>query len=151
MIINENIKKKIIEVLEKNGVMLAYIFGSYASGKVSALSDFDVAVLFSKDIGREEYFDRELRAAGEIGRIMKIDRVDVVNLATIHSPLLKHNAVFEGISILINDSKIKFNLERNIMQEYEDTKYLRETSYKIMRRQIKEGTFGRPEIYVASK
>lgn len=149
--IDENIKKQIIEVLENQDVTLAYVFGSHASGKVSALSDFDLAVLFSKDVGKEEYFNKELKIAGDIGRIMRIDRVDVINLAMARNPLLKHNAIFESMPILVKDNKVKFNLERIIRQEYEDTKYLRETSYKIMRRQIKNGTFGKPKIYVAGK
>lgn len=140
--INENIKKQIIEVLENKGVVLSYVFGSYASGKVSVLSDFDLAILFSKDVSQKEYFDKELKIAGEIGRIMKIDRVDVINLTTVHSPLLKHNAVFQGEPVLVKDKNIRFITEKIIRQEYEDTEYLRETSYKIMHRQIKEGAFG---------
>lgn len=140
--IDENIKKQIIEVLENQDVILAYVFGSYVRGKVSALSDFDLAVLFSKDVSQKEYFSRELKIAGDVGRIIKIDKVDVINLAAVHSPLLKHNAVFEGDSILVKDKNIRFITEKIIRQEYEDTEYLRETSYKIMRHQIKEGTFG---------
>lgn len=148
---NENIKKQINEILEKRGVILAYVFGSYASGKISALSDFDLAILFSKDINQKDYFEQELKIAGEIGRIMQIDQIDIINLKTTRSPLLKHNAVFYGRLIFVKDKNIRFIIEKIIRQEYEDTEYLRETSYKILNRQIKESAFGIASIYVANK
>lgn len=142
---------KFNKIFKDNGITLAYVFGSYARGKVSPLSDFDVAILFSKEVEQKDYFDRQIKIAGEIGRIIKIDRVDVVNLATVSSPLLKHNAVFEGKLVFVKDKNVRFITEKIIRQEYEDTEYLRETSYKILNRQIKEGTFGTASIYVTNK
>lgn len=139
------------KIFEDNGVVLAYIFGSFARGTVSPLSDFDVAILFSKEVDITEYFDRELKIAGEIGRVMKIDRVDVINLATVRNPLLKYNAVFEGKTIFVKDPNIRFITEQITRQEYEDTEYLRETSYKILNSHIKEGTFGTAQKYVTHK
>jgi len=145
----QEIIKKINHILEEKGVILAYVFGSFSKGKKNTLSDFDIAILFSKEIPEEKQFDIELKLAGEIGGILKINRVDIVNLAVAKNPLLKHNIVFSEMPILIKDQKIRFFLERKIMQEYEDTNYLRETSFKIMRRQLKEGVFGKAKTYVA--
>lgn len=144
-------RKQLNKIFEDNDIVLAYVFGSYTRGKISPLSDFDVAVLFSKEVGQKSYFDRELKIAGEIGRVMKIDGVDVVNLATVRNPLLKHNAVFEGEAVFEKDKNIRFITEKITRQEYEDTRHLRETSYKILNSQIKEGTFGTAKIYVADK
>lgn len=134
---------QIRRVLKTNGVILAYIFGSFARGKVGHLSDFDIAVVFSKKISQREHFDKQLEIASEIGNIMKIERVDVINLETASGPLLKRNAVFGGKIILGEKAKIRFNLERKIMQEYEDTKYLREVQYYYLRKHIREGSFGK--------
>lgn len=142
---------KLNKIFKDSDVVLAYVFGSYARGKVTPLSDFDVAILFSKDVKPKDYFDRELKISGEIGSIMKIDRVDVINLAIIRNPLLKHNAIFEGKAIFVKDKDVRFITEKIIRQEYEDTVHLRETSYRILNRQIKEGTFGTAPIYVTNK
>ena len=103
----------------------------------------DIAVLFSKEVSEKEYFDRELKLSSQIGSFFKINRVDIINLGTVNSPLLKHNAVFRGKIIFGEDSRNRFELEKRIMQEYEDTKHLRETQYYYLEKHIKEGVFGK--------
>lgn len=122
---------------------MAYVFGSFARDAVGPLSDFDIAVLFSKKISAEDCLNHQLELVTEVGGIVNISRVDVINLETVESPVLKHKAVFESVPILVKDSGIKFSVEKQTMQGYEDTKYLRETNYRIMTRQIKDGTFGK--------
>jgi uncharacterized protein len=124
----------IITVLEKHNVTLAYVFGSYVRGAVSPLSDFDIAVFFGKGVPEGEHFDCELKLAREIGSIVKRDRVDVVNLQTVKSPLLKHRAVFYGEPILVGDARLRFSLERSVRQEYEDTKHLRAVQYMYLKK-----------------
>jgi len=148
---DKKIIKKINHILRKKGVILAYIFGSFAKGKNDILSDFDVAIMFSEKISPDQQFDIEMKLAGEIRNILKINRVDIVNLATTINPLLKHNIIFSGTVILEKEPKVRQTIERKIVQEYEDTNYLRETSFKIMRRQIKEGTFGKVKTYVSDR
>jgi len=144
--INREQQKQLNQILEENRVILAYIFGSVAKEKVRPLSDFDIAIVFSKKVAKEMYFNRELKIAAKIGRLLKINRVDVVNLETINSPLLKYNAVFGSKPILVKDQKFRFNLERKIMQEYEDTKYLREIQYYYLKKHIQNGTFGKAPL-----
>jgi len=59
--LNSEITRKIKEILEKNGVELAYVFGSYARGKEGPLSDFDVGIVFPKGISSNKYFDLETK------------------------------------------------------------------------------------------
>jgi predicted nucleotidyltransferase len=139
-------QKKLNEIFKENQVVFAYLFGSAAQGKTGPLSDIDMAILFSEKIRKEDYFNKELRLATEIGKLFKIDRVDIINLETTRSPLLKQRAVLKGKPIFVADKKKKFALERKILQEYENTKHLRKVQNEIMRRQIKEGTFGKPVI-----
>ena len=148
---DQNQKDELNKIFRENDVCLAYLFGSAAKGEPGPLSDLDFAILFSKDAPQEKYFKAELNIAGEIGSLFKINRVDVINLATVNNPLLKHNAVFGGEVIFSTDQKIKFAVERKIMMEYEDTKQLRETAYSILRRQIKDGRFGTAKLYVPAK
>lgn len=146
----ETDKKKIAAIMEKHGVVVGYLFGSAASNAKGLLSDIDVAVVFGKHIPRDAQFDHELRVASEIGTVLGEERVDVVNIMTVNNPALKYGAVLNGLPVLIKDYQLKKMLERITLREYEDTNYLRETSYNILRRKIKEGTFGVSYSHVTS-
>lgn len=151
MKLSQEQKQELNKIFQENDVCLAYLFGSAAKGEPGPMSDLDFAVLFSSKVPAKKYFKAELNIAGQIGSLFKINRVDVVNLATVNNPLLKHNAVFGGEAVFSTDQKIKFSVERKTLIEYEDTKRLRETAYSILRRQIKDGVFGTAKLYVSPK
>ncbi len=134
--------RKIRDVLKKNGIILAYVFGSYATEKAGPLSDFDIAVVFSGKVSREYYNEKELNIALQIGDVLKIGKVDVINLKTTRNPLLKHRAIFYGTPIFVKDKKAQFEIEARVRQEYEDTKYLRKKMHDIMGKQAEEGFLG---------
>jgi hypothetical protein len=144
-------QEQLNKIFEESGVVLAYVFGSASRGVAGPLSDLDFAVLFSNEVDPGDYFDKELKIAGEIGGLFNIDRVDVINLKTAKSPLLKHNAVFGGKAVFVKDEKRRFALERGIMQEYEDTQYLRSVQHHYLSKHIKEGSFGRGRLARKSK
>jgi len=114
------------------------------------LSDIDIAVLFSEKIKSNDYFDKRLKLASEIEGILGVCKIEIISLNEA-PPLLKHRAIFYGIPIFISDQKLKRIFEFQVLQEFEDFKYHLETSFKIMRRQIKKGTFGKPLISIYSK
>ncbi|MBI2050879.1 MAG: nucleotidyltransferase domain-containing protein [Parcubacteria group bacterium] len=147
----EEIKQKLAPIFEKRKVALAYLFGSRARGNVGPLSDVDIAVVFSKKVPKDKQFDLELSMMSDIGSVFKIDRVDVVNLETCKSPLLKHRAVFYAKPLYVTDEEQRFMIEQKIRREYEDTNHIRETQYQIMRRHLVHKTFGKPEIYVPTR
>lgn len=151
MKISQKQQRQLNKILKENNIVLAYIFGSFTQDKTGPLSDLDIAILFSKEVSENEYFNRELKLSSRMGSLFKINRVDVINLKTVNSPLLKHNAVFEGKIIFGENSKNRFELEKRIMQEYEDTKHLRSIQNKIMNEQIRIGAFGKPQISIHSK
>jgi len=139
----EKNKKNLEKIFKKEGVVLAYLFGSAAREKMGPLSDIDIAVLFTEKVKKDAYFEKELHLGVEIEKLLRLERVDVVNLGSAESPLLKYNAVFGGKLIFCQDSKKKFETEIKIMKEYEDTKYLRHTQYYFLHKRIKEGKFGK--------
>lgn len=142
----EKHQKKLDKIFKENQVKLAYLFGSAARGKTTLLSDIDIAVLFSEKVKEEDYFNKALRLAHEIGNVFEVDRVDVINLKTAASPLLKHNAVFKGKLIFGKDRKKQFELESGIMKEYEDTEHLRAVQSYYLHKHIKEGAFGKGRL-----
>lgn len=145
------LEKILAPVFEKNGIVAAYLFGSVSRGAHGPLSDFDIAIFFARDVPLEAYFDMQLKTAYEVGRLVGANRVDVVNLATNRSPLLKQRAVFGGMPIFIKDRKIVSELERKIRQEYEDTKYLRTIRYAYLAKHIKAGVFGKAPLSPAKE
>ena len=130
----------------RHKVALAYVFGSFAYGTVTPLSDLDIAVVFDERVPDKERFDRRLRLSYEIGKLTEMDRVDVVDLEAVRNPLLKHDAALEGKVLFSKNKEFQRKFELRILQEYEDTKYLRKMQSSIMRRHIKEGIFGKPFI-----
>ncbi len=57
------------DVFQRQGVVLAYLFGSQARGDAGPLSDVDVAVLFGPDVPEDEQCHRLLRLVGELGSV----------------------------------------------------------------------------------
>lgn len=147
----DEIKRKLAPIFKKRQVALAYLFGSRAHGRVTPLSDVDVAVVFADAVPKDKQFDMELSLMADIGRVFEVERVDIINLERVKEPLIKHRAVFYGKPIFVTDETRRFELERIIRREYEDTKHLRETQYAIMRKQLAQGIFGKPEIYVSTR
>ncbi len=143
-------KKKLAAIMEKHGVIVGYLFGSAARGKMGPHSDIDVAVLFDESLNREtqdkakEYIRRGIESSS--GK----EKVDVIILNQETNPVLLHGAVLHGQVILVKNTSLQARLSRRVLHEYEDTRYLRETSYRILRRKIKEGTFGLPYHYVTN-
>ncbi len=122
---------------------MAYLFGSQAKEKAHHFSDFDFGVLLSKKIKPDEHFDKSLKIAIEIGRLLKTDYVDVIILNQA-KPFLKYQIVFSGRPIFIKDKGIQILFENQVMKEYQDTKHILKTSLEAMIKRIKEGTFGQP-------
>lgn len=147
----DEIKRQLAPIFKKRQVALAYLFGSRVHGRVTPLSDVDVAVAFADAVPKSKQFDLELSLMADIGRVFEVERVDIVNLKRVKEPLIKHRAVFYGRPLFVTDETRRFELERIIRREYEDTKHLRETQYAIMRQQLAQGIFGKPEIYVSTR
>ena len=130
----------------RHKVVLAYVFGSFAYGTVTPLSDLDIAVVFDERVPDKERFDRRLRLSYEIGKLTEMDRVDVVDLEAVRNPLLKHDAALEGKVLFSKDREFQRKFELRILQEYEDTEFMRTIQYYYLRKHIKEGTFGRAPL-----
>lgn len=61
-------------------VIAAYLFGSRASGSPTPLSDIDIGILLSKDLPDMESFRIEMNLQGELQKIFKTDKIDLVVL-----------------------------------------------------------------------
>ena len=140
-------KRKIADIMERHDILVGYLFGSAARGKMGPHSDIDVAVLFDeKKVPEIKQFDEKLAIASEITDAFSVKDADVINLNQQTNPVLRYDAVILGEVIFVRNSSVKNQLVRAVLREYEDTRYLRETSYRILREQIKSGEFGRARV-----
>ena len=138
------IAEKLKPILERHQVVLAYLFGSAARGEMGPHSDIDLGVVFDHPLSSEEGFKRRLRLSSDVTGALGVEDADVIDLQTAKDPLIKHNAVFTGVPILVKDVDHRFVIERQIVREYENTKPLRRIASLVLREQLRDNTFGRP-------
>ena len=88
------IKPKIVELIKKEGIKKAGIFGSYAKGKQKASSDIDILIEPTKEMG---FFDL-VRLEDELKKRLK-RKIDLLTYASIHK-LLRDRILKEEIRII---------------------------------------------------
>lgn len=91
----EKIKPKIVEILRKNGVKKAGIFGSYARGEARKKSDVDIFVEISnKNLNLLDIISIKLQLEKAIKK--KVDLVEYILI----KPLIRKNILEEEVRIL---------------------------------------------------
>lgn len=107
--------------LKGYSVVVAYVFGSYARGSASALSDLDIAVFLAPDLSKSERFDARLRLSGELSAITGRE-VDVIVMND--APLsLSYEIIKGGMTVLCGDKDAKAEIELDILSRYLDRRY----------------------------
>lgn len=79
----QDIKKQIVPVMEKEGVLKASIFGSFARGDYNKRSDVDLLVELASDKSLLDLIGLKILLEEKLGR-----KVDVLTYGSVH-PLLK--------------------------------------------------------------
>ena len=88
------IKRTIIPLLKKEGVVSAGLFGSYARGEASKRSDIDLVIKFK---GKKTLFQL---AGLELALEKKLKRkVDLLTYNSLH-PLIKRNVLREEVKLI---------------------------------------------------
>ena len=116
--------KKFKEKLKKQGVILAYLYGSEARGEAIPESDVDIAVLLSNRVNEENYLKKTLNLSSLFNQLYPNKEIGllILNQAT---PLLKQNVVIEGKDLYFKDKATRILFENKTLHEYEDTRHLR--------------------------
>ena len=96
---------KLVKTMEKyfkcnsvRPIIASYLFGSYATGKTTKLSDIDIAVFLDSEVEKSSYFDIKLDLLADLSSSLGTDNVDLVilNEAT---PELAYSVIKEGILV----------------------------------------------------
>lgn len=110
-------------LIEYENITFAYIFGSYAQGKIRVDSDIDIAIYLEKKIDIETYLEIKMYLSETCKR--EIDLI-ILNDAT---PLLKYEVYKKGILLFTRDRAIETSYKVKILFEYNDIKRYLDLSY----------------------
>lgn len=132
-------KDKTINLFKRNGVKVAYLFGSYAKDTYGPLSDIDFAILLSnKD--KENYLEKRLFFINELMKILHKNELDVI-LLNEASPALRFNIIKSGKLLYVENEKERIDFESQTIIDYIDTNSLREEYNEYLFKNIKEAKF----------
>jgi len=126
--------EKLKKVLEADDdVILVYLFGSYAQGKVHPLSDVDIAVLLKENV---DFFEKKLDLMEIISRTLLTDEIDLVILNEASLGLLFE--IFNKGKVLVNkDENVRIEFLLRSVKKYIDTYPLRKLTEEILIEKIK--------------
>lgn len=134
----QRIKQMRAYLVNQRYVQVAYIFGSAAKGTMGPLSDVDVAVLFNSDPA--EWYEQRMKLTEGLVWIFGVPKVDIVVLNSAE-PVLAHRAVHEGQLVFVRDEAARVRTERNILNAYLDTAFLRKINRASISKHIEEGEY----------
>lgn len=99
-------------------VIVAYLFGSHASGRPTPLSDIDVGILLAKGLTDMESFQIEMNLQGELEKIFKTNNIDLVVLNKAPLPI-QFNATCGKLLFAGEDDK-RTDFEEYVRKYYID-------------------------------
>ena len=129
-------------VLAARGVILAYLYGSQATGSAGPLSDVDLAVLFRPGMDPKERARNRIALHHELAAIFGRPDVFVADLVT-GTPLFKDQVRRGGQIVYCRDEADRVEFQVHTLQEFVDTEPLRRIRNTYLLERIEQGTLGR--------
>lgn len=126
------IKKCKSILIEYEDIIFAYIFGSYAQGKMRTDSDIDIAIYLEKKMDIETYLEIKMHLSEACKR-----EVDLIVLNDI-TPLLKYQIYKNNILLFTRDKAIETRYKVKTLFEYSDMKSYLDLSYNKTIDRLKE-------------
>ena len=128
----------LVEAFETNqSVDVLYVYGSRAGGRISSLSDIDLAVLVSGSVEKRELLDIRLQMIGEATSVLKTDEVDLQILNDI--PVQAQYSILKNKRVLYcRDEFIRAEFEAGVVTRYLDFKPFLDDHYRAMYQRIED-------------
>ena len=100
-----------LEVVMKrhHSILFAYLFGSYAVGEQTAMSDIDIAIFVENKKGIS--FSEKLLLHGDCCRALKRNDIDILVLNTTKNLFLLEDIICDG--------KVIYNSNQDLLDEFE--------------------------------
>jgi len=118
-----------VVVLQRYPVVLAYLFGSQATGETTPLSDVDVAVLLEAGTPSPAVVQASL--ISDLMLALHRSDIDVVILNSA-PPLLKERVISRGRLLYCRDERARLHFEVATRREYFDTQPLRDAQDRAL-------------------
>lgn len=101
---------------------MIYLFGSQATKTAGPRSDFDFGVVFETNLSAEERFKKRLQYLGDLGKILRTDKIDVVDLnqAPTH---LAYSVIAPREIIFVRNEGKRIDFEQRTLSFYFDRLY----------------------------
>lgn len=120
--LNHSQEKKLNELAEKEDILLAVVYGSFAVGRETEDSDIDIAILRKGESDIRDYFHEYGRLVGDFEEIFPERRIDLVPLRGL-DPLFFHQIMSKGV-LLYGDSRLFQSIKVRAFMRYMDAKPL---------------------------
>ncbi len=118
-------------------VELAYLFGSVAEGKATALSDIDIGVYLSESLTNSERFRKQLELTSKLVGFLGNNNVDLLVLNDT-APVLSFEIIEPNVLIFERDHGLKIDVEQRIMSGYLDRKYHEDLMNRMFLERVRE-------------
>ncbi len=131
----EEAMERLKTIFQRKGVVLAYLFGSYARGEANNTSDIDIAIFL--DCERKELYSLYRDLLLRIYEALGTERVDLLllNDATI---VIQFEIISQGRLIYSRDDHELNVYEINVIRKFQDTVYLRKVQNDYLKKRAKE-------------
>ena len=140
---NRNLEKEQLSLLlEKffqahDRVELAYLFGSAAKGKASALSDIGIGIYLSVGLTKAQRNQKRLELIAKLTTILKNNRIDLL-IFNDTPPVLNFEIIKPNVLVLVRDHDLKLDVEQRIMSRYLDRKHHEDFLNRTLMKKIME-------------
>ncbi len=120
LVVDSALKSRLAEVLARHPVTLAYLYGSAATGKMTPLSDVDIALVVDESrVAPADRLHLELAVGGQIADRCDIREADVRVIN--HAPLMfRGEVVTFGILLYCRNDEARVEFETRTRSEYFD-------------------------------
>ena len=122
----EKHKECLIQYLEKHPeIEVAYIFGSVAQGKITPLSDIDIAILVDNQKIDENVYRYGYKAEilSDLIKLLKTNAIDLVILNEANT-LLRHRILYYGKILHSKNEKKRIVFQTTTISKYNDYKQI---------------------------
>lgn len=118
----EKNKEGLIQYFEKHPeIEVAYIFGSVAQGKITPLSDIDIAILIDTDqIDENAYrYGYKAEILSDFIKLLKTNDIDLVILNEVNT-LLRHRVLYSGKILHSKNGKKRIVFQTTTISKYNE-------------------------------